>query len=102
MFFSEVCELLNTTLERNSDGYEKQVVTSRSEAFCEEKSVTVDEFYKSSAEGNEVKLILVLKQVDYDSQQYVEYHNVKYKVKRTFKPNAEDIELHIITAKGLA
>ena len=97
----DVCTLAKITgIEPNDNGVEVTTF-SETEVFCNEKSVTSDEFYKSCQEGNEIKAILEIKQVDYSKEQYVFYDNELFKVKRTYKTNREDIELHLIRAEGL-
>ena len=98
--WSDICELATLSIIVNDNGVEEKSFT-RNEVFCKEKSVTSDEFYKSCQEGNEIKIVIVVKQVDYNKEDYVFYDNELYKVKRKYKPNKEDIELHLIAYKGL-
>lgn len=98
--WSDVCELAVTTVIVNDNGVEEKSF-AKNEVFCNEKSVTSDEYYKSCQEGNEIKIVLEVKQVDYNKEPYVFYDNNLYKVKRTYKTNKEDIELHLYIDKGL-
>ena len=98
--WSDICELATLSIIVNDNGVEEKSFT-RNEVFCKEKSVTSDEFYKSCQEGNEVKIVIVVKQVDYNKEPYVYYEDELYKVKRTYKTNSEDIELHLILSEGL-
>ena len=98
--WNNVCELAEVKVITNENGFEeKSLITN--EVFCEEKSVTSDEYYKSCQEGEEVKVVLVVKQIDYNKQKYVIYEDEQYKIKRTYKVNSEDIELHCVMKEGL-
>ena len=98
--WSDTCELATVNITVNKNGVEEKTFV-KNEIFCNEKSVTSDEFYKSCQEGNEINIVLEVKQVDYNKEDYVFYDNELYKVKRKYKPNKEDIELHLIAYKGL-
>lgn len=84
----------------NDNGVEEETITTR-EVFCNEKSVTTNEYYQSSQNGNEIKVIFEVKQIDYEKEQFVLYENETYKVVRTYKSNLEDIELHCALKEGL-
>lgn len=98
--WDNICKLLNTTFSNNENGVSKKKYVEN-EVFCNEKSVTSDEFYKSSQEGNEVKVVLEVNLIDYNNEQYVIYQGIKYKIKRTYKINRDTIELHLILKEGL-
>ena len=84
----------------NDNGVEEETITTR-EVFCNEKSVTTNEYYQSSQNGNEIKIIFEVKQIDYGKEQFVLYENETYKIIRTYKTNSEDIELHCALKEGL-
>lgn len=84
----------------NDNGVEEETITTR-EVFCNEKSVTTNEYYQSSQNGNEIKIIFEVKQIDYEKEQFVLYENETYKIIRTYKTNSEDIELHCALKEGL-
>lgn len=98
--WSDVCELANLKIVVNSNGVEEPSYLTN-EVFCNEKSVTCDEYYKSCQEGNEIKVVLEIKQVDYNKEPFVFYEDELYKIKRKYKSNSEDIELHCILKEGL-
>lgn len=98
--WNNTCELAELTVTVNKNGFENKSF-SKEEVFCNEKSVTSDEFYKSCQEGEEIKVILVVKQIDYNKQHYVFYEGEEFKIKRTYKVNHEDIELHCVAKEGL-
>ena len=100
MLWSNTCELATLTITVNENSVEVPSF-SKNEVFCNEKSVTADEYYKSCQEGNEIKVVLEVKQADYNKEPYVFYDEELYKVKRTYKTNSEDIELHLYKDKGL-
>lgn len=99
--WSDICELATLKVIVNDNGVEETTFT-KNEVYCNEKSVTSDEYYKSCQEGNEIKVVLEVKQVDYNKESYVFYEDGLYKVKRTYKTNSEDIELHCALKEGLA
>lgn len=84
----------------NDNGVEEEGLITR-EVFCNEKSVTTNEYYQSSQNGNEIKIIFEVKQFDYEKEQYVIYEGESYKIVRTYKSNSEDIELHCALKEGL-
>lgn len=84
----------------NDNGVEEETLTTK-EVFCNEKSVTTNEYYKSSQNGNEIKLVFEIKQIDYEREEYVIYEGETYKIIRTYKTNSEDIELHCALKEGL-
>lgn len=98
--WNDVCELAELKVITNKNGFEEKSFIKK-EVFCNEKSVTSDEFYKSCQEGEEIKVVLVIKQVDFDKEKYVLYEGEQYKIKRTYKVNSEDIELHCVVKEGL-
>ena len=48
--WNDVCKLAELNVITNENGFEEKSFISE-EVFCNEKSVTSDEFYKSSQEG---------------------------------------------------
>lgn len=98
--WSEVCELAELKIVTNDNGVEEQRFT-KNEVYCNEKSVSCNEFYKSSQTGNIIKYVLEIKQVDYNKEPYVFYDGELYKIERTYKTNKEDIELHLTLNKGV-
>ena len=98
--WNDVCELAILKIETNENGVEEKTFT-KNEVYCNEKSVSCNEFYKSSQAGNIIKYVLEIKQVDYNKEQYVFYDGELYKIERTYKTNKEDIELHLTLNKGV-
>lgn len=98
--WNETLELGKLDIITNENGVEEEVLTKR-EIFCNEKSVGMNEFYQSSKEGREIKIIFEIKLLDYEKEQYVIYDGSKYEVRRTYKVNSEDIELHCTLKEGL-
>ena len=98
--WNNTCELAEPKYEVNENGFEEKTLTKK-EVFCNEKSVTSDEFYKSCQEGNEVKVVLEVKLIDYNREEFVYFEEELYKVKRTYKVNSEDIELHLVSSEGI-
>lgn len=84
----------------NDNGVEEEIIETR-EVFCNEKSVTTNEYYQSSKNGNEIKIIFEVKQIDYEKEQFVLYEKETYKIIRTYKTNSENIELHCALKEGL-
>ena len=99
MWFDTV-ELGKLVIVTNDNMVEEEKLVTR-EVFCNEKSVGTNEFYLSNKHGNEIKVILEVKQIDYEKEPYVVYENETYKVMRTYKKDTENIELHCALEKGL-
>lgn len=98
--WSDTLELGRLKIIVNDNGVEEENLIKK-EVFCNEKSVTTNEYYQSTQNGNEIKIVLEVKQIDYEKEQYVVFENDTYKVVRTYKTNSEDIELHCILKEGL-
>lgn len=98
--WSDTLELGKLKVIVNDNGVEEETLIKR-EVFCNEKSVTTNEYYQSSQNGNEIKVVFEVKQIDYEKEQYVIYEDETYKVVRTYKINSEDIELHCALKEGL-
>lgn len=98
--WSDTLKLGRLKIVVNDNGVEEENLITR-EVFCNEKSVTTNEFYQSSQNGNEIKVIFEIKQIDYEKEQYVIHEGETYKVVRTYKTNSEDIELHCALKEGL-
>lgn len=98
--WSNIVKLGKLDIITNDNGVEEEQLLYN-EVFCNEKSVGINEYYKSSQNGNEIKIILEVKQIDYGKEQYILYENETYKVVRTYKSSSEDIELHCSLNKGL-
>lgn len=96
----DALELGNLEVVVNNNGVEENNLITR-EVFCNEKSVSTNEYYQSSQNGNEIKVVLEVKQIDYEKEQYVIYEGETYKVVRTYRTNSEDIELHCALKEGL-
>lgn len=98
--WNDTVELAKLEIIVNENGVEEETFALK-EVFCNEKSVTSDEYYKSSQAGEEIKIVLEIKQVDYEKESYLVYGGETYKVVRTYKTGAEKIELHCSLKEGL-
>lgn len=97
--WNDTLELGTASIIVNKNGVEEEKTIYR-EVFCNEKSVGTNEFYKSNKNGIEIKIIFIIKKVDYENEKYILYDNYKYEVVRTYKTNSEDIELHCTLKEG--
>lgn len=98
--WNDELELAKLTIKVNENGVEEKQLKSR-EVFCNKKSVTTDEFYKSSQNGCTIAIVFEIKQCDYEKEKYVIYEENTYEVIRTYETNTEDIELHCTVKEGL-
>lgn len=98
--WNDTVELAKLEIIVNENGVEEETFNLK-EVFCNEKSVTSDEYYKSSQAGEEIKIVLEIKQVDYEKEPYLVYDGENYKVVRTYKTGSENIELHCSLKEGL-
>ena len=94
--FDSVCTLIKILESISESGDVIRKEEQREEVFCNEKSVRVNQFYQAHAQWYKVELILELRQVDYNGEEYIIYDKVKYKIFRTYKKNREFIELTLI------
>lgn len=98
--WNNTVELAKLEITVNENGVEEESFKLK-EVFCDEKSVTSDEYYKSTQVGEEIKVVLEIKQVDYEKEPYLIYEGETYKVVRTYKTGSENIELHCSLKEGL-
>ena len=98
--WNNTVELAKLEITVNENGVEEESFKLK-EVFCDEKSVTSDEYYKSTQVGEEIKVVLEIKQVDYEKEPYLIYEGETYKVVRTYKIGTENIELHCSFKEGL-
>jgi SPP1 family predicted phage head-tail adaptor len=68
---------------------------TRTTILCGEKSVSRREFYSAAASNLRPEVVLVVHSFEYNGQTDVEYKGIRYKVIRTFSPNAEETELTV-------
>lgn len=92
MWMNEVTLISKCQTEPNEIGDLVEVLEKRI-VFCCEKSISQSEFYQAQAQGLKPQLKLIVKVVDYNNEEFIEYDGVRYHVLRTFKSSSEDIEL---------
>jgi SPP1 family predicted phage head-tail adaptor len=100
MTFNNVLELAKIQMIVNDNGVEEpQLITT--EIYCNEKSVTGNEFYQSSQNGIVISTVFQINFFEYNNEQYVIYKSKKYKIARTYKTDSNIIELHCTMHEGL-
>lgn len=94
--WSDVCKLGTLKTIENDIGDIVNSIKYGEDIFCNEKSVRYSEFYQAQAVGMKPELVLEIKQVDYNKENYVKYDEEVYRVLRTYKTSSENIELTLI------
>lgn len=76
--------------------------TQRRAVFCKVKSIDRNEFYNAGQKGLKPAYKFTMFKGDYDGEQLVEYHNVKYAVYRSYEiPDTDELELYVKDKEGV-
>lgn len=93
--YNEVLYLVSYEPSENVDEYGDVVLTEkRTRRFTKIKSVSQSEFYQAQTAGLKPEFKIELADyLDYDGQEEVIYKDKRYKVLRTYRTDANSIEL---------
>src|SRR5688572_2315809 len=80
----DVCSLISITVIQDELG---QFVRSEKPylVFCSKLSITRAEFSTAGMVGHKPEIMLVVDSDSYDDEKYVEYHNKKYSIYKSFQ-----------------
>ena len=94
MEYSEIIYLVNNTKEEDEIG---NIITSSfnlTKRYAKRQSVRTNEFYSAVESGLTPSIEFVMKRLDYDGQQELEWNRTRYSVIRTVDPkNKFDVVL---------
>lgn len=71
---------------------------TRTEIFCNKKSIKRAEFYQAASSGFKPEVLLEIYNFDYNGEKKVEFENKVYQIIRTYEPDSEIIELTLEAA----
>ncbi len=87
----EVVLIASTSGETNDNGFAVTTEGAQRTVWCNEKSISTSEFYKSEQAGVSVERKLELNRCDYDREIYVIFHGKTYRVVKTYTREADDV-----------
>ena len=94
MEYSEIIYLVNRVLEEDDIGNVQTSSFTLSKRYAKRQSVRTNEYYSAVETGLTPSVEFVMKRLDYDGQDELNYNNKRYKVIRTVDPkNKFDIVL---------
>lgn len=92
MLFRDVLDLVSIAYTINDIGNSAEVETKKT-VFCDKQSIRQSEFYQAQASGLKPELMFVVRTIDYNNEQCLEYNSKKYNIIRTYDKNGELTEL---------
>lgn len=94
MQYSEIIYLISRTLTEDDIGNVSSSLESKNKCYAKKQSVKTNEFYNAVENGLNPSMELVIKRLNYNGEDEVEWNNKRYKVIRTIDPkNKMDIVL---------
>ena len=88
-----VVYLINATVDYDEIGNTLEKEEKR-KVYCELKSISQNEFYKSRESKLEVKYCFKMNSFDYLNERFIEYKGNRYKVVRTYT-NSDMVEVYV-------
>ena len=94
MQYSEIIYLISRTLTEDDIGNISSSLESKNKCYAKKQSVRTNEFYNATMNGLSPSCEFVVKRLNYNGQNELEWNNKRYKVIRTIDPkNKMDIVL---------
>jgi len=87
------CKLLNSTIETNSIGTEKEKVIEKEIPIIKVEDVYANEFYEANQQGFRPSLRLRISALNYNYENELIYMNQTYSIIRTQEPTADEMIL---------
>lgn len=75
----------------NENGFENPPVESSRKVFCNKRSVSQGEYYKSQQAGKQVEAKVEIHTVDYEGETLVEFEGKRYSVLKNYEPDDSDV-----------
>lgn len=102
MEYTEIIYLVNKVLEEDSIGNVTTSSFTLTKRYAKKQSVRTNEFYSAVETGLTPSIEFVMKRLDYDGQEELNYNNQRYSVIRTVDPkNKFDIVLVCARKMGI-
>lgn len=92
MEYMDIITLIAESTTQDEDGY-RVTEETESEVYADVKSVTRTEFYDAMRAGVSASIVFHISFHDYENQRIAEYNGTRYKVERTYRTDADHIEL---------
>ena len=89
-----VINLIAITTHKDDYGVDRQVRTAR-EVFCRVRSASRAEFFDGGRNGLNPEYKITMFAADYEGESIVEYEGQTYAVYRTYRTDADYIELYV-------
>ena len=94
MEYTEIIYLVDKVLEEDEIGNAKTSSFTLTKRYAKKQSVRTNEYYSAVETGLTPSVEFVMKRLDYDGQQELNWNNTRYSVIRTIDPkNKFDIVL---------
>jgi SPP1 family predicted phage head-tail adaptor len=84
MLFRDVIDLVNITLSPDAEGYDTNIVQSRSTVFADKRDVRSNEFYLSQQAGFKLQFMFIIKTIEFNGENYVQFEGEYYRIIRTY------------------
>lgn len=91
----EICKLGTKTNSTNDYGDVLETI-DYIDTYCQRSSIRQSEFYQANAVGLKPEIELIIRQEDYNNQEYVIYENVEYKVLRTYLKSKAQVTVTLV------
>lgn len=102
MEYTEIIYLINKVLEEDEIGNVKTSSFTLNKRYAKKQSVRTNEYYSAVETGLTPSVEFVIKRIDYDGQQELNWNNTRYSVIRTIDPkNKFDIVLVCARKMGI-
>ena len=92
MFFREIVDLIAITRTQDSYGASVEAETLK-QVFADKKSIRQSEFYQAMNIGFRPEIMFVIREIDYNDEDELQYNSKKYDIIRTHSTDGELIEL---------
>lgn len=102
MEYTEIIYLVDKALEEDEIGNIKTSSFTLTKRYAKKQSVRTNEYYSAVETGLTPSIEFVIKRIDYDGQQELNWNNKRYSVIRTIDPkNKYDIVLVCARKMGI-
>ncbi len=102
MEYTEIIYLVDKALEEDEIGNIKTSSFTLTKRYAKKQSVRTNEYYSAVETGLTPSIEFVMKRIDYDGQQELNWNNKRYSVIRTIDPkNKYDIVLVCARKMGI-
>lgn len=87
------CKLLSTTIQEDSIGVQKEVVTEAEIPIIKVEEIYANEFYEANEQGFKPTLRLRISSLNYNNEEELIYMGVIYSIIRATEPYADEVVL---------